>query len=451
MFIYILCLIYSITTTNIFLSSLHVFKQEFLKNFRLVKKKEKNFKEQKSLKNLFHEKKSSSVNKNELDKNYQQAFIYKKGDLEFQNQFKDLKEKIINYLKKDLEDNSLIPINTKVYVLIEKNEILSSYPSLLYYRLNKLTMLGKQSLLERKEDLDYYNLYFKFLEKRKYRRLPRRPRFEYIDLFKVYENLTRKEHLQKRFIEQQIEQNPIVLGFLDKSDAIMYKKEILRSNFSFLKKRKKIKKRNNALLNYTINIKPTALLNIKDSLEEFSNVEKKDLRNTFILIPKFFNYSLINNTKKINLNFPKEMLSSFGFYGIPVYKTKQIEKKLLLRNSKNFQDLSIPLRYLKTKTCFITLNKREYQKLAKMIKRKIFFYEEEMNFTDNIRNVLNQQNLNYLKQTEKILVKLKTKAKTLEKLSLVKNFITNNYHEENLLEKTSYYIDKINKNPKQFN
>ena len=450
--------IYSIKPENIFLTSFSIVKQNFSKAFQLVKKEAENLKEDQQQNNLFREKKRIFDNqKNQINIKYQQAFISKKLDPNFQNEFNHLKEKIINYVEKDLENNSLVPINTKVYVIVEKNqnEILSSYPSLLYYRINKLNTIAKQNILEWKEDIEYYLCYFKFLRRKKFQRLPRRPRFYYIDLYTSYENLTSKKHLQKRFTKQKIEQNPIVLGFLDEDDARLYKKEILRNNFLYINQNKKIKrkikKRDKVILSYSLKIKPTTLLNIKDSLKIFEKMEKTNIINTFILIPKFFNYSFINNKQKISSNFPIEMLSKFGFYGTPVYKTKQIEKKLLKSNSENFQDLSIPLRYLKTRTFFITLNKNEYEKLAEKDKNKLFFYEKEKDFTDNLKNTLNQQNKYYLKQTEKILLKIKNASKTLEKLSLIKSFISNNYYEKNLLEKTSYYIDKINKNLKKLN
>jgi hypothetical protein len=446
-------------------------------------------------------------NKNLISNNkifQKQAFIFKKSNIEYEQEFQILREKVINYLQKNSETNNIIPLNTKIYVPVYKNkneedEVITAYPSILYYRLNERNLSIKQTIQNVEEQFKYRNTYFRLLfTSSSFRKhCSRRARYEllfniqkqksllinqpnslsrYYSLLRIirkfYPNekiklqipsakilLSERNWMKKNLLverslvfpkNQSLGQIPIVIGFLNKSDAEIYKKQIIK-NYSQknINRRRIIAKKNERILNCSIKIKRTILSNIQYFFNNFEDVDGDSISNSFILVPKFFTYSGKRKRKHVRIDIPILMLSRYGFGGIPVYKTKEISKKFLLSNQKNCKELSIPKKYFKTKTIFITLNKNEYEQLAKIDKKNKIFYEfeeeEERLFTDSFKKIIKENNKSHLKQFKKILIKIKNKIKTPEKLKLLKQFIFDNYNENNLLEKTSYYIDKINK------
>lgn len=447
--------------------------------------------------------KKKVINNNKIFQ--KQAFIFKKSNIAYEEEFSILREKILNYLQKDSEVNNIIPVNTKLYVPVCENkngeeEIIMAYPSVLYYRLKKRNLSFKQGIQECEQDIKYRTTYFNLLFNsepfRKY--CSRRARYELISSIQnqlgllipdspslldydylldiIHEFfpdfnikikrpsdkliLSEREYMKQNFLlkersllfpkNQSLGQRPIVLGFLNGYDAEIYKKQIIK-NYGQKKVQRSIlnAKKIKLKLNGSIKIKRTILSNIKYFFNNFENFEGETFSNSFILVPKFFTYSGKRKRKRVQVDFPVLMLSPFGFGGIPVYKTKPISKKILLSNQKNFKELGIRQKYLKTKTIFITLNKNEYKKFAKIDKRNKIFYDLEENldhvFTSSLKKVIREKHTNSLKEFEKVLIKIKNKIKTLEKVKLLKQFIFDNYDENNLLEKTSYYIDKINK------
>lgn len=381
-----------------------------------------------------------------------QAFIFHNTNFGFENEFKELKEKIFEYIKNDIQNNSFLPTNTKVYVAIDKKqkEIVSSYSSILFSRISEKNNLKKNTAYNTEREFDYANLYFySFRKKRNFLQYSRRRRLNFINLYQTYERLLGDNSFNERFFlkeDESIKQNAIVLGFLNKPDALLYKKEIINKRLILGKERRKIRKRLKIRLNFFIKVKPTTLSNIQNSLVAFEDYKRSEISNKLILIPKFFSYNSNKNKQKVSINFPSLMLSNFGFIDLPIYKTKQISKKFLSATNKNSNDLFIPRKYFKTKTFFTTLDKQEYEDLSKSVNKKLFFYKQEKDFTDNVRNLINDRNKIYLNQIQEILIKIKKKSKTIEKFKKIKEFIFNHYDEKNLLEKTSYYIDKICKN-----
>jgi hypothetical protein len=468
---------------NVSLVLFKYFKKIVPNNFILSKRyfKDKN-KEITNNNNLCYVKQKQMVDEENL--------FLKKGNFDFEQEFKELKEKIVDYINKDLQTNSLIPFNTKIYVPIEKNneEILLSYlfpfyfiwgevakTFLKYNKQHESRIFEYYDSCESKLskyyeyainnfELGFFSLKIKSIESD----LEFTHQYKLIQLFGKFIKSTDEQ--LKKYSYKETEKNQeiisLLLGFLKKSDAILYKKQILRNNYQFYNLKSphyNLKKKNNS--EFSIKIKSTTISGIKYSLQTINYSKEKKFSNsksTFILVPKFFNYNFIFNkkptkgnekeknknkkVKEVLLNFPGLMLTKVGFKGIPIYKTKQIEKKLLFNNRNNFKKINISPKYLKTKTFFTTINKDEYENLIKKDKKKLFFYNKEEEFTDNINNIIKKQNKNYLIQIRELLLKIKNKSKTINKLRLIKEFFNNNYNEKNLLEKTNYFIDTINKN-----
>lgn len=213
-----------------------------------------------------------------------------------------------------------------------------------------------------------------------------------------------------------------------------------------------------------LKIKPMNLTDLKNSLKEskyFEDFEKNSISNILVLIPQFFLYEkkklfFMFDRKKVIENFPITMLSKNGFFQ-PLYQTKPLKKKQVLKNSKYFKSLRIPLKDLDNETLFTFLNKTDYDKLCKKDKKGVYFYKEKKTiitpidkyeFNDErdmgqFQNAIYRQRQNYLEKLGALLLKIKNKVRNLKKLILIKNFINDNFDEPFLLEKTSYYIDKI--------
>lgn len=429
----------------LFLTSLKTFKQKCFSNLTFVKQTYKSFK------NKIENKKEKFKLYDERKLLLNQAFIYKKFTTEFEKDFQILREKIINYVEDDYKRHPLIPEDSKIYVNVTfektKPEILSSYQSVLFYRTTKKNSLVPKTELEYKKDFESYINYFTyFLRLRNYFRLPRRGRFEFMNLHDVYKFTIKKQYLQRRVLvlkNQNSKLNSLIFGFLGESDALLYKKKIISDHELTFIINKRFKKQNRPILEDSIKIKTTTLANVKTALEKFEDFEKIIIKPNLILIPKFFSYNLSSKKQKGLINFPDRMLTRTGFYGLPVYKTKPIAKKFLVSNNKKFKDLPIPRKYLEGKKIFITLDKQEYKELMNKDKKNFLFHKEEKDFTDNIKNVIADRNKIILIEINQLFNKIKIKCKTVEKLKRIKEFFDHNYNEDYLLEKTSYYIDKI--------
>lgn len=389
-----------------------------------------------------------------------QAFISKKNHVNYEDKFANIKEKLVDSLQNEKLENNIFPKNTKIYVAVDenKNQILSSYPLSLYYRLNKKNILIKQFLENKKIDREFKFRFFDFLQQViDNEELGKMLTIDFIDSYNNYSKNLNKKLFYKKFCLQKhrvINQNALILAFLDESDALVYRKEILKQN-PLINNFPKLKRQyDKTISNYYVKIKPTTLDALKNSLKTsktFEDFQKNKVYNTCIIIPKFFNYNVskIFKIKKVSINFPLTMLTSTllgnGFFGTPIYKTKEIPKRFFILNNK---DSNVPLKYFKKPRFFVTLNKDEYLKLSKKDKRYLFFYEEErMIFIDNLnlKTIIREKNNNYLKQIEKIFLKIKKKSTKKKNFNLIKSFINKNHLKENLLEKTSYFIDKINK------
>lgn len=429
----------------LFLTSLKNLQQKCFSNLTFIKQTYRN------LKNKIENKKQKFIDSNEQKLLLNQAFIYKKFTTEFEKDFQILREKIINYIEDDYKRHPLIPENSKIYVNLTfvktKPEILSSYQSVLFYRTTKKNSLVPKTELEYKRDFDTYSNYFSyFLRLRNYFRLPRRGRFEFMDLHDIYKFTVKKQYLQRRVLilnNENSKLNSLIFGFLGESEALLYKKKIISDHELTFVRNKRLKKKNRSILEDSIKIQTTTLSNLQSALEKFEDFEKIIIKPNLILIPKFFNYNLAAKKQKGLINFPDRMLTKTGFYGIPIYKTKPIAKKFLISNNKTFKDLPIPRKYLEGKKFFITLDKQEYKELLNKDKKNFLFYKEEKDFTDNLKNVISERNKIALIEINQLFNKIKIKCKTVAKLKLVKEFFENNYNEDYLLEKTAHYIDKI--------
>ena len=430
----------------LFLTSLKNFKQKGSSNLTFIKQTYSN------LKNKIKKKKENFIDHNEQKVLLNQAFIYKKFQTEFEKDFQVLREKIISYVQDDYKQNPLIPEDSKIFVNVtfakSQPEILSSYQSVLFYRITKKNNLVRNTELEYKKDFDnHINYFVYFLRLRKYFRLPRRGRFEFINLHDIYKFTIKKQYIQRRVLilkNENSKLNSLIFGFLGESDALLYKKKIISDHELTFSINKRFKKQTRPILEDSIKIETTTLANLQTALEKFEDFEKIIIKPNLILIPKFFNYDLSNKKQKGLINFPDRMLTKTGFYGTPVYKTKPLAKKFLISNTKNFKDLPIPRKYLESKKIFITLDKQEYEELMKKDKKNFLFYKDEKDFTANIKNVITEQNKISLIEINQLFNKIKTKCKTIAKLKQVKEFFYNNYNEDYLLEKTAHYIDKIN-------
>jgi len=428
-----------------FLTSLQNLKQKCFSNLSFVKRTYNN------LKNKIKNQKQNFLNSNEQKLLLKQAFIYKKFQPEFEKDFQVLREKILNYIEDDYRAHNLIPEDSRIYVNVHfaktEPEILSSYQSVLFYRTTKKNSLVTKTELEYKKDYDSYCNYFTyFLRLRKYFRLPRRGRFEFMNLHDVYKFTVKKQYLQRRVLilkNQNAKLNSLIFGFLGQSDALLYKKKIIRDHELTFIINKRFKKQNIPVLDDSIKIESTTLSDVQNALEKFEDFEKIIIKPNLILIPKFFNYNLTDKRQTGLINFPDKMLTKTGFYGVPLYKTKPIAKKFLISNNKNFKDLPIPRKYLEGKKFFITLDKQEYEDLLKRDKKNFLFHKEETDFTDNIKSVIAQRNKMSLVEINHLFNKIKIKCQTVGKLQKVKKFFSDNYNEDYLLEKTSHYIDTI--------
>ena len=138
-------------------------------------------------------------------------------------------------------------------------------------------------------------------------------------------------------------------------------------------------------------------------------------------------------------DFPKEMLSESGFQGVPVYKTKPVEKNKFLSIPKRYK------KYFTGKTLFITLDKNQYRKSSIKDNKNITFYKlkEEDRYIDNLKNVIEERKGLDNEVLENLLKNIDRKRWRGTELNSTLNFVKKNYNEPNLLEKTNYYIKKV--------
>jgi len=371
-----------------------------------------------------------------------------------------LNEKIIEYVKNELNKNSLLPSKTKIFVPVFEKEILTSFPVSVFFRLTKKNNFLRRAMIAVKKQKGQENIYLKYYfpvsEKDlydpkavKFRDISRRRRWDLLKYRHSFKLLTKSLDIKKRGI-YKIEENPeksaLMIGFLSFQDANIYKNQVIHEN-RLINNDVFFKDLNSVFIEKKITIKPISLENFYKSFSSFFDINENSIENISILIPEFFIYKKIDNkTINVKKNFPKQMLSKEGFVGIPVYKTKLIEKKYLISTYKNESSLKIPIQYLKNKNRLITINKTEYELLKKNDKKNLICYKKENDFIDTYINPIFEKNKNYFEQTKQIIKKIRKKCKTINDIDFIYKFILENFCERNLLEKTSYYMDTIQKN-----
>jgi hypothetical protein len=395
-----------------------------------------------------------------LTENLKPINLKKIKDDESRNLIKNLIIIILNYYKDNLPITSKfsnIPVFVPVVSIKNKKEIVTSYTKKTYPSLNKYlfkrTKLTKNYVDQQIKNFFYtYNVLPLTRRNRTYEliRVPRRRR---LDLFKTehhYKFNVIKQFFYKRPIsEKQKEKDKIAisLAFIGVNDANFYKQELIRKSKPtvFIPRDKVFRKKLIAKLKKSVEIKQTSILNIVNS---FKNLDKKnDFKNTLIIIPEFLKYNKLKNNKlKVLENFPKKMLSKTGFLGTPICKTKILNLKNIIKTEQKNKHLNIPLKYYSSKFRLVSLDKINYELEAKQNINS--FYEKEKNFIDNVTNTVEEEKELFLIEIYKIINKIKNKCKTITKLNLVYKFLLDNYNEAYLLEKTSHFIDKINKNIK---
>nr|YP_010443815.1 hypothetical protein NQY37_pgp099 [Vacuolaria virescens]UTE94702.1 hypothetical protein VvirPt_p087 [Vacuolaria virescens] len=380
-----------------------------------------------------------------------------------------LNEKIIEYVKNEFSKNSLLISKTKIFVPVFEEEILSSFPRSVFFRLTKKNNFLRRAMIgiknQKEQESIYLKYYFPVSERDlydpkavKFRDLSRRQRWNLLKYRHSFKLLTKALNIKKRGI-YKIEENPeksaLMIGFLNFQDANIYKNQLIDEN-TLINDNYIVNNLNSVSceeetsinpLEKEITINPISLENFYKSFSSFFDMNENSIENISILIPEFFIYKTIDNkTISVKKNFPKQMLSKEGFVGIPVYKTKLIEKKYLISTYKNESNLKIPTQYLKNKDRLITINKTEYELLKKTDKKNLICYKKENDFIDTYINPIFEKNKNYFEQTKKIIKKIRKKCKTINDVDFIYKFILENFCERNLLEKTSYYIDTIKKN-----
>ena len=446
-------------TNNSYAVNLHKYeKNNILKLISLKKIK----KENPEIVKIFYNNKLSK-DRYKITKDNKSSKILKQKEL-YYLKFRNLRQKIYNYINDELSINSLIPLDTEIFVNVYENNILASYPSTLFYELDKIKYFlkyGSDSNFFNYQKLTTYLKYYAPLIRNKksvrFLRLSRRRRLGILLKIYNYKMLTNNSLIAKRnyLQDNNLEKNSIVLGFLNQNDANLYKHKVLNENrqpglfYNHRNYRRLVRFTKALMHNKCIQVKPTTIRNIYESLENYYDIHLNQRNHIFILIPEFFRYKESGEKILIStLNFPSKMLTKEGFKGIPVYKTKPIIKKYIPKNTEAFNDLLKRKNYIKTENLFLTFDKEEYQSLSKDDKKELIFYKKEKDYTDTLTNVVYETKQKLLNNTIDFLNKVKKKCKTIKNLNLVNNYIVENYNKKNLLEKISYYIDTIEKKTK---
>lgn len=272
--------------------------------------------------------------------------------------------------------------------------------------------------------------------------LPRRLRLNYYNNYNSWINSYDDEDdfiiSNRNTQSNKLDNLSILLGFLQKHDAKIYKKYIANEN------------RNN--MDSSLAIKVTSTKLAKQSLRRTKNSfeDKKDV--ILIIIPRFFEYEKINSKLIPSLNYSRYLETEYGMYNMPIYKTKPISKKILFAKNKFFNTV------IKPKKIFTTLYRKEfkhlyneYYKQRKGNLQTQFFYKFRDDYIDTTKGVIIKEREVSINKIIKIVSKIIKKIKTVNQLKIIKNFFIENSNEEGVLEKTDLFINKVSRNKNKIN
>jgi len=396
--------------------------------------------------------------------------------------FNEVKEKINTYARDVIIEGDLTPEDHPVFVPVvtgkyDKQSIAIAYPRSVYDRLSKKIVFENKKSRERFyegvrrfliRDILVgiaYEFYFAYeypeylsnIEKYKDNLLllkdPDRAE-NFIEGFFRYNALVEPGYRYLRPpCSTEGENYALVFGFLNPIDANLYKKAILHENKAY---EKRIRWPDFRSYYISVQMLPTSIKDFYnlDAEKKSKDYENKVINNIPVLIPEFTKYKSIKNKKIKGIpNFPKEMLSKEGFDGVPVYKTKPIEKRHLITEpvvkikkkdlKKKTPVIRLNIKDFKRKTLFITLDKDEYKRLEKKDRKNLFFYKKETDFLDTFKNVFNERKQFCLEEVEELLKGIRKKIKTPRDMTSTLKFIEKNYESPHLMEQTSVYIDKV--------
>ena len=230
----------------------------------------------------------------------------------------------------------------------------------------------------------------------------------------------------------------ILIGFLQKHDAEIYRKYIASENI------------NN--IDYSLTIKATSTKLAKQSLSKTNNSFENKKYGILIIIPRFFEYNKINSKITPSLNYSRYLETGYGMYNMPIYKTKPISKKILYAKNKFFNT------FVRPKKIFTTLYRKElkhlyneYYKQRKANLQTKFFYKFRDDYIDTTKGLIIQERELYGNKILKIVSKIIKKIKTVNQLKIIKNFFIENSNEDGVLEKTDLFINKVSRNKNKIN
>ena len=382
-----------------------------------------------------------------------------------------LKIKISNYAEKELSKILTGPSDTPLYVAVTgRKQLLVSYPTSTLRRIRRGTRVANKELKDRfykkeKHRNLYAKYYYPFVWNEKslrFQKISRRKKWKTIRVEERYNLVTNKNSLDRRLPSKSSQLTNsnygLVFGFLSRIDAEFYMKKAMLENrvrytdyWGTLFWGRQKKQRHRAFTEVGLRVRPSTIKSFYE-MEKENKIPRKGKKadNIFILVPRFFKYKRIQGKGKRKfkglVNFPQKMLSKQGFEGIPVYKTKPVERKVFKPEPAVYEKyLKRYEKYFKVKKIFITLNKEEYEFFAKRDKKNLIFYKDEKEFVDTFTNVSNERRELYLEQVQNLLDNVNKKLRKTKDIISTMNFVEKNYDDPYLLEKTSYYIRKVKK------
>lgn len=266
--------------------------------------------------------------------------------------------------------------------------------------------------------------------------LPRRLRLDYYKNYNSWinsydENADGDFILSNRLLHyKELEIQPLLLSFLQKHDAEIYKKYIIHQN-------------RNAT-DYSVAIKVTSAKLAKKSLIRNNNSSGNERYGILIIVPRFFEYEKINSKIIPSLNYSRYLETGYGIYNPPLYITKPISKKILFAKNRFFNQ------FVKPEKIFTTLYRKEYKHLYneyyKQRKGNLqtqFFYKFRDDYIDSTKGIIIKEREVYINKLLKIVSKILDKIKTVNQLKMIKNFFIENSITDGVLEKTDLFINKV--------
>lgn len=271
---------------------------------------------------------------------------------------------------------------------------------------------------------------------------PRRLRLNYYHNYNSWINYYAGDYdfINSKRIKQynKLDEIPVLIGFLQKHDAEIYRKYIASENI------------NN--IDYSLTIKATSTKLAKESLSKTNNSFENKKYGILIIIPRFFEYNKINSKITPSLNYSRYLETGYGMYNMPIYKTKPISKKILYTKNKFFNT------FVRPKKIFTTLYRKElkhlyneYYKQRKANLQTKFFYKFRDDYIDTTKGLIIQERELYGNKILKIVSKIIKKIKTVNQLKIIKNFFIENSNEDGVLEKTDLFINKVSRNKNKIN